>query len=216
MSSSGQFAGLRPWRYHVERPSGKPPSELSYAGIADVTVMSSGKVAVIFRSDPAVLVFKPDGAVAARWSKPEIVAGTTYEPARACDGRRSPRGRAGRRSSRRQGAGFLPPIRPPGFLCNPDASRPSVRGSQEFASGRRQPAAATPKKNRLLPARLPSSAALGSDRAKSKRVNKSGGFVQRTLCPKSARPTAPNALRDRAIVGLLGLAVATQESMSPS
>src|SRR5829696_4541189 len=75
MTSSGQFVGLGPWRYRVERPWGKLPSELSYAGIADVTVMSSGKVAVLFRSDPAVLIFEPDGALAARWSMPEIVAG---------------------------------------------------------------------------------------------------------------------------------------------
>ncbi len=75
MTLSGQFVGLGPRRYRVERPWGKLPSELSYAGIADVTVMPSGKVAVLFRSDPAVLIFEPDGALAARWSMPEVVAG---------------------------------------------------------------------------------------------------------------------------------------------
>src|SRR5215207_8994972 len=75
MTSAEQFVGLGPQRYRVDRPWGKLPSELSYAGIADVTVMSSGKVAVLFRSDPAVLIFEPDGALAARWSMPEIVAG---------------------------------------------------------------------------------------------------------------------------------------------
>jgi len=75
MTSAEQFVGLGPQRYRVDRPWGKLPPRLSYTGIADVTVMSSGKVAVLLRSDPAVLIFEPDGSLADRWSMPEIVAG---------------------------------------------------------------------------------------------------------------------------------------------
>ena len=75
MTSPGQFVALGPRRYRVERPWGKLPPGLSYSGIADVTVMSSGNVAVLLRSDPAVLIFEPDGSLADRWSLPDIVAG---------------------------------------------------------------------------------------------------------------------------------------------
>ena len=75
MVCPGQFVGLGSRLYRVERPWGKLPPGLSYAGIADVTVMSSGKVAVLLRSDPAVLVFEPDGALADRWTMPDVVAG---------------------------------------------------------------------------------------------------------------------------------------------
>jgi sugar lactone lactonase YvrE len=75
MSSSGQFVGLGSQRYRVERPWGKLPPEASYAGIADVTVMSSGQVAVLRRSDPAILIFEPDGFLADTWSMPDLVAG---------------------------------------------------------------------------------------------------------------------------------------------
>ena len=74
MSSPGQFVALGLRRYRVERPWGMPPG-LSYSGIADVTVMSSGQVAVLLRSDPAVLVFEPDGSLADQWSLPDLVAG---------------------------------------------------------------------------------------------------------------------------------------------
>lgn len=75
MTSAEQFVGLGPQRYRVDRPWGKLPPSLSYSGIADVTVMSSGKVAVLLRSDPAVLIFDPDGSLADQWSMPDIVAG---------------------------------------------------------------------------------------------------------------------------------------------
>jgi hypothetical protein len=75
MSSRDQFVGLGAQLYRVERPWGKLPADLSYAGIADVTAMSSGRVAVLFRGDPAVLVFEPDGTLAGRWSMPDVVAG---------------------------------------------------------------------------------------------------------------------------------------------
>jgi hypothetical protein len=75
MTTSEQFVGLGPRRYRVERPWGKLPPGLSYSGIADVTVMASGNVAVLLRSDPAVLIFTPDGALADRWSMPDVVAG---------------------------------------------------------------------------------------------------------------------------------------------
>lgn len=75
MNSREQFVGLGAQRYRVERPWGKLPAGLSYAGIADVTVMPSGRVAVLLRGDPAVLVFEPDGTLADRWSMPDVVAG---------------------------------------------------------------------------------------------------------------------------------------------
>ena len=75
MTTSEQFVGLGPRRYRVERPWGKLPPGLSYSGIADVTVMASGNVAVLLRSDPALLIFTPDGALADRWSMPDVVAG---------------------------------------------------------------------------------------------------------------------------------------------
>jgi hypothetical protein len=74
-TSPRQFVSLGAQRYRVERPWGKLPPALSYAGIADVTVMSSGRVAVLLRSDPAVLVFEPDGSLMDRWSMPDVVAG---------------------------------------------------------------------------------------------------------------------------------------------
>ena len=75
MNSREQFVGLGAQRYRVERPWGKLPAGLSYAGIADVTVMSSGRVAVLLRGDLAVLVFDSDGTLADRWSVPDVVAG---------------------------------------------------------------------------------------------------------------------------------------------
>ena len=64
MTSPEQFVGLGPQRYRVDRPWGKLPPSLSYSGIADVTVMSSGRVAILLRSDPAVLAFDRDGGSA--------------------------------------------------------------------------------------------------------------------------------------------------------
>jgi hypothetical protein len=75
MTTPEQFVGLGPRLYRVERPWGKLPPGLSYSGIADVTVMASGNVAVLLRSDPAVLIFTPDGALADRWPMPDVVAG---------------------------------------------------------------------------------------------------------------------------------------------
>lgn len=75
MITGDQFVGLGERLYRVERPWGKLPAELSYTGIADVTVLTSGRVAVLLRKDPAVLVFEPDGTLADQWSLPEIVAG---------------------------------------------------------------------------------------------------------------------------------------------
>jgi hypothetical protein len=75
MNSRDQFVGLGDQRYRVERPWGTLPPGLSYAGIADVTVLSSGRVAVLLRGDPAVLVFEPDGTLADQWSLPDVVAG---------------------------------------------------------------------------------------------------------------------------------------------
>lgn len=75
MSSHDQFVALGDQRYRVERPWGEMPADLSFAGIADVTVLPSGKVLVLLRGDPAVLVFAPDGLLADRWSLPDVVAG---------------------------------------------------------------------------------------------------------------------------------------------
>jgi hypothetical protein len=75
MTSPRQFVSLGARRYRVERPWGKLPPALSYSGIADVTVLSSGNVAVLLRSDPAVLVFEADGTLTDRWSMPDVVAG---------------------------------------------------------------------------------------------------------------------------------------------
>ncbi|MBN8956791.1 MAG: hypothetical protein J0H17_09450, partial [Rhizobiales bacterium] len=61
MTTLDQFVALGPQRYRVERAWGTLPAELSYNGIADVTVMPSGNVAVLLRGDPAVLVFDPAG-----------------------------------------------------------------------------------------------------------------------------------------------------------
>jgi len=72
---SDQYVGLGAQIYRVERPWGKLPSGLSFAGIADVTAMSSGRIAVLLRGDPAVLVFESDGSLADRWSLPDVVAG---------------------------------------------------------------------------------------------------------------------------------------------
>src|SRR5690606_5360814 len=75
MSERDQFVGLGERLYRVERPWGKLPPQLDYTGIADVTVLSSGRVAVLLRKDPAVVVFEPDGTLADQWSLPEVVAG---------------------------------------------------------------------------------------------------------------------------------------------
>lgn len=75
MSPTDQFVSLGSRRYRVERPWGKLPAGLSFAGIADVTVLPSGRVAVLLRADPTVLVFAPDGELLDRWSLPDVVAG---------------------------------------------------------------------------------------------------------------------------------------------
>lgn len=75
MSSRDQFVGLGSRLYRVERPWGQMPSGRSYSGIADVTVMPSGRVAMLLRGDPAVVVFEPDGTLADQWSMPDVVAG---------------------------------------------------------------------------------------------------------------------------------------------
>jgi len=75
MTSRDQFVGLGERLYRVERPWGQLPPQLSYDGITDVAVMSSGRVAVLLRNDPAVLVFDPNGSLVDQWSVPDIVAG---------------------------------------------------------------------------------------------------------------------------------------------
>ena len=75
MNGHEQVVALGNQRYRVERPWGQLPSSLSFAGIADVTVMPSGNVAALLRSDPAVLVFDPEGSLVAQWSMPDVVAG---------------------------------------------------------------------------------------------------------------------------------------------
>jgi hypothetical protein len=75
MSAREQFVALGPTRYRVERPWGRLPPGLSFAGIADVTVSLSGKVVVLLRTDPAVLILEPSGSLADRWSLPDVVAG---------------------------------------------------------------------------------------------------------------------------------------------
>ena len=75
MSSRDQFVGLGAQLYRVERPWGQLPPGLSFTGIADVTVMSSGRIAALLRGDPAVLIFDPDGALVDQWSMPDVVAG---------------------------------------------------------------------------------------------------------------------------------------------
>ena len=75
MIAREQFVALGPTLYRVERPWGRLPPELSFAGIADVTVSLPGKVVVLLRATPAVLVFEPDGSLADRWSLPDVVAG---------------------------------------------------------------------------------------------------------------------------------------------
>src|SRR5215207_8423120 len=75
MSAREQFVALGPTRYRVERPWGGLPPGLSFDGIADVTVSLSGKVVVLLRTDPAVLILEPSGSLADRWSLPDVVAG---------------------------------------------------------------------------------------------------------------------------------------------
>ncbi len=75
MSALEQFVILGEQRYRVERPWGKLPTRLSFAGIADVTALPSDKIAVLRRADPAVLVFAADGSLVDRWSMPDVVAG---------------------------------------------------------------------------------------------------------------------------------------------
>ena len=75
MIAREQFVALGPTLYRVERPWGRLPPELSFAGIADVTFSPPGKVVVLLRATPAVLVFEPDGSLADRWSLPDVVAG---------------------------------------------------------------------------------------------------------------------------------------------
>ncbi len=75
MNALEQFVALGERRYRVERPWGKLPAYLSFTGIADVTALPSGKIAVLRRADPAVLVFAADGPLVHRWSMPDVVAG---------------------------------------------------------------------------------------------------------------------------------------------
>jgi hypothetical protein len=74
MNRGEQFVALGPRRYRVERPW-TAPDRVSFAGISDVTVLSSGRVVVLCRSDPAVLVFEPDGSLADAWPMRDVVAG---------------------------------------------------------------------------------------------------------------------------------------------
>ena len=74
MNRREHFVALGPRRYRVERPW-TTPDGVSFAGISDVTVLSSGRVVVLCRSDPAVLIFEPDGALADTWPMPDLVAG---------------------------------------------------------------------------------------------------------------------------------------------
>lgn len=74
MNRREHFVALGPRRYRVERPW-TTPDGVSFAGISDVTVLSSGRVVVLCRSTPAVLIFEPDGALADTWPMPDLVAG---------------------------------------------------------------------------------------------------------------------------------------------
>jgi len=75
MDRREQFVALGQRHYRVERPWTRLPDGLSFAGISDVTVLSTGRVVVLCRSNPAVLVFEPDGALADTWPMPDVVAG---------------------------------------------------------------------------------------------------------------------------------------------
>jgi hypothetical protein len=74
MNRREQLVVLGRRRYRVERPWTTLPDGLSFAGISDVTVLSSGRVVVLCRSDPAVLVLERDGALACTWPMPDVVA----------------------------------------------------------------------------------------------------------------------------------------------
>ena len=74
MNGREQYVALGPRRYRVERPW-TMPDEARFAGISDVTVLSSGRVIVLCRADPAVLVFEPDGSLTDTWRMPDLVAG---------------------------------------------------------------------------------------------------------------------------------------------
>lgn len=68
--------GLR--RYRMERSW--PGPDVSCKGISDVTVLNDGRIVVLRRSAPALLVFAPDGALIDQWNVAQLVLGHYLRP----------------------------------------------------------------------------------------------------------------------------------------
>ncbi len=68
--------GIR--RYRLERPWQN--TDTDFKGISDVTVLRDGRVVVLRRNAPILLVFSSDGAPLVQWDLPQIVAGHYLRP----------------------------------------------------------------------------------------------------------------------------------------
>ena len=67
------YVSLAGQRYAVERGFGRLPSDLAPARISQVAVESSGRVHVLRRGEPPVIVFEADGTFVRSYGENEIL-----------------------------------------------------------------------------------------------------------------------------------------------
>ncbi|MBV6274304.1 peptidylglycine monooxygenase [Alcaligenaceae bacterium CGII-47] len=65
-------------RYHMQRHW--PNSEFDFGSISDVTVLSDGRVAVLRRKAPVVMLLSADGMLLDQWDIPQLVCGHFASP----------------------------------------------------------------------------------------------------------------------------------------
>ena len=74
MTGSGEvgYVSLGGRRYAVQRHFGRTPSDLLPARVSQVAVESSGRVHVLRRGEPPVIVYEPDGTFVRSYGAGEI------------------------------------------------------------------------------------------------------------------------------------------------
>jgi peptidylglycine monooxygenase len=75
MATQEMIVGLGDRRYRVERDWAKLPPSMAWGFISQLAVDSLGRVHVLQRSDPPVLVFDPDGSFAFSYGDGRIIDG---------------------------------------------------------------------------------------------------------------------------------------------
>lgn len=78
MTTKQIIVTLGPRRYRAERPW--PATEIDFKGISDVAVLSDGRIVVLRRTAPALLVFAAGGTLLEQWDIAQLVSGHYLRP----------------------------------------------------------------------------------------------------------------------------------------